>query len=277
MTCPDTKDGAMRAWRPTPFLQASILIHAGALTIVLFAPALWLSALAIIVLNHVFIGAAGLWPRSRLLGANIVSLPAAAAERREVVLTFDDGPDAEVTPQVLDILDHHQVRATFFCIGERAASHPEICRNILARGHTIENHGQRHRHYAALSGAGGWKREVGDAQKTLEQITGRRPQFFRALAGLRNPFLDPVLKRFGIRLVSWTRRGYDTRCGNADIVLGRLTRRLGPGDILLLHDGHSARSTNGIPVVVEVLPRLLAELAARNLNPVPLGSACKPD
>ncbi len=270
MICSSTENMAMRAWRPTPFLLASILIHAGALALTLLTPSRWGCALAIVLLNHAVISAAGLWPRSKLLGANLVRLPAAAAERGEVALTFDDGPDPKVTPQVLDILGQYQVRATFFCIGERAAAHPEICRDIMARGHTIENHGQHHRHYAALSGIGGWMREVGDAQKTLEQITGRRPQFFRALAGLRNPFLDPVLQWFGIRLASWTRRGYDTRCGNADFVLARLTRGLGAGDILLLHDGHSARSTNGVPVVIEVLPRLMTELAARNLNPVPL-------
>ncbi len=276
MTCFGAENTATHAWRPTPFILASILIHAGALLFALLAPTRWEWALAIVLLNHAVIGAVGLSPRSRLLGANLVRLPAAAAERGEVALTFDDGPDPEVTPQVLDLLDRYQVHATFFCIGERAAAHPEICRDIVARGHTIENHGQGHRHHAALYGIGGWKREVGVAQKTLEQITGRRPQFFRALEGLRNPFLDPVLAQFGIRLASWTRRGYDTRCGNADTVLARLTRGLSAGDILLLHDGHSARSTKGIPVVVEVLPRLMAALATRNLKPVPLSSSCKP-
>ncbi len=272
MTCSGTENTATHAWRPTPFIVASILIHAGALLFVLLTPTRWEWALAIVLLNHVAISAVSLWPRSRLLGANLVRLPAAAAERGEVALTFDDGPDPEVTPQVLDILDRYQVRATFFCIGERATAHPEICRDIVARGHTIENHGQSHRHYAALYGIGGWKREVGSAQKTLERITGRRPQYFRALAGLRNPFLDPVLAQLGIRLASWTRRGYDTRCGDADTVLARLTRGLGAGDILLLHDGHCARSAKGVPVVVEVLPRLMAALTTRNLSPVPLGS-----
>ncbi len=276
MICSDTENTAMRTWRPTPFILASICIHAGVLALVLLAPSHWRWAFATVLLNHAAISAAGLWPRSTLLGANLMRLPAAAAQRREVTLTFDDGPDPEVTPQVLDILARHQVRATFFCIGEKAAAHPEICRDIVARGHTIENHGQRHRNLAALSGIGGWKREVGRAQQTLEQITGRRPQFFRALAGLRNPFLDPVLQHFDIRLVSWTRRGYDTRCGDADTVLARLTHGLGAGDILILHDGHSARSANDTPVVVEVLPRLIAELAAHNLNPVPLSSSCKP-
>lgn len=275
MNCANIENIAMRTWRPTPFLLVSFCIHASSIALVLLAPSHWGWALATVLLNQVAIIAAGLSPRSTLLGANLVRLPASAEQRGEVTLTFDDGPDPEVTPQVLDILARHQVHATFFCVGKKAAAHPDICRDIVARGHTIENHGQHHRNHSALSGIGGWKREVGDAQQTLEQITGRRPQFFRALAGLRNPFLDPVLQHFDMRLASWTRRGYDTRCGDANIVLARLIRGLGAGDILLLHDGHSARNTNGVPVVVEVLPRLIAELAARSLNPVPLGSACK--
>lgn len=259
-----------RRWRPAPFILTSIGIHLGALALVLIEPAHWAWPLAAVVLNHAAISAAGLWPRSTLLGANLVRLPTASAQRREVTLTFDDGPDPVVTPRVLDILERHQVFATFFCIGERAAAHPEICRDIVRRGHRIENHGQRHRNLASLYGIGGWKREVGEGLNTLEHITGRRPVYFRAVAGLRNPFLDPVLYHFGIRLASWTRRAYDTRCGDADIVFNRLTRKLGPGDILLLHDGHPARTRNGTPVVIEVLPRLLVELAARDLHPVPL-------
>lgn len=276
MICSGTESTTMRTWRPTPFILSAICIHAGALALVLLTPSHWNWAIAAVLLDQAAIIAASLWPRSILLGANLVRLPASAVQRREVTLTFDDGPDPEVTPQVLDILARHQIRATFFCIGEKAVAHPEICRDIVARGHTIENHGQRHRYHAALSGIRGWKREIGEAQHTLEQITGRRPQFFRALAGLRNPFLDPVLRHFDIRLASWTRRGYDTRCADADTVLARLTRGLGAGDILILHDGRSARGANGTPVVLEVLPRLIAVLAAHDLNPVPLTSACKP-
>lgn len=267
---------SLRSWRPAPFILVSFCIHGGALLLILLAPAVWRWALAAVLLNHAVIGAAGLWPRSTLLGANLVRLPHSAEQRGEVALTFDDGPDPEITPQVLDILSRHGVQATFFCIGEKAAAYPDICRDIIARGHTIENHGQRHRNHTAFSGIAGWLREVGKGQRTLEQITGRRPAFYRAVAGLRNPFLDPALHRLGISLASWTRRGYDTRCTDADTVLTRLTRDLAAGDILLLHDGHAARNSDGMPVVVAVLPRLLDELASRNLKPVTLNMTCKP-
>lgn len=270
MTGNALRDAAARSWRPTPFVLASMAVHAGALALVLTEPAHWAWALAAVVLDNAAITAAGLWPRSTLLGPNLVRLPTAAARRREVTLTFDDGPDPAVTRRVLDILERYGARATFFCIGERAAAHPDICRAIVAAGHRIENHGQRHRGHAAFFGLASWRREVGQAQQTLERLAGRRPRYFRALAGLRNPFLDPVLNRLGLRLATWTRRAYDTRCGDPGVVFARLTRRLEAGDILLLHDGHSAPTPRGTPVVLEVLPRLLAELAARDLHSVPL-------
>ena len=115
--------------------------------------------------------------------------------------------------------------------------------------------------------------DIERAQDTIGIVTGQRPAFFRAPAGLRNPFLDPVLSRLGLRLASWTRRGFDTVNASPQGVLGKLTSGLGSGDILLLHDGHAARSRTGTPIVLEVLPRLLDVLAAADLTPVTLRAA----
>ena len=98
----------------------------------------------------------------------------------------------------------------------------------------------------------------------------------RAVAGLRNPFLEPILARHGLQLASWTRRGYDPRNADPAQVLARLTRGLAAGDILLLHDGHGATTAAGQPVVLAVLPPLLAALRARGLKPVTLDAACAP-
>ena len=81
--------------------------------------------------------------------------------------------------------------------------------------------------------------DIAAAQTTLSDVTGHAPQFFRPTAGLRNPLLDPVLASLDLRLASWTRRPYDTRASDGRRVLERLTGRLGPGDILLLHDGNA--------------------------------------
>lgn len=104
-------------------------------------------------------------------------------------------------------------------------------------------------------------------------MTGQRPTCFRAPAGLRNPFLAPVLHRLGLSLVSWTRRGFDTRESDPATVLARLTHGLRAGDILLLHDGHAARTTAGRAVLLEVLPPLLSRLRAEGLRTVTLPEA----
>ena len=195
---------AIGSWPWPPILRASIGWHAAAIAAAVLVPGAAPWALGAIVLNHAVITAAGLTPRSRLLGPNITRLPPAAAARREIAITIDDGPDPEVTPQV------------------------------------------------------------------LEEVTGQRPACFRAPAGLRNPFLAPVLHRMGLVLVSWTRRGFDTREGSATKVLARLTRGLDAGDILLLHDGHAARTEGGRAVVLEVLPPLLERLRTEGLRAVTL-------
>jgi peptidoglycan/xylan/chitin deacetylase (PgdA/CDA1 family) len=114
--------------------------------------------------------------------------------------------------------------------------------------------------------------EIARAQQTITHLTGEPPRFFRAPAGLRSPLLEPVLARMGLRLASWTRRGFDTVNTDPDLVLKRLTRNLRGGDILLLHDGHAARTSAGNPVILEVLPRLLRAVAMAQLTPVTLRS-----
>lgn len=253
-------------------VRATLLLHAALLLLLLLHPQAWRWLLAAFIANHLLLTAGGLWPRSTWLGLNWIRLPAPAAARGEIALTIDDGPDPEVTPQVLDLLDRHGVKATFFCIGERAARHPDLCRQIVARGHAVENHSQHHRHNFSLLGPRGFGREITAAQQTLETITGRTPQFFRAPAGLRNPFLDPVLARLGLQLASWTRRGFDTRSSDPAAVLRRLARDVRPGAILLLHDGHCARTADGQPVILVVLPDLLRTIAEAGLHCVTLAA-----
>ena len=116
-------------------------------------------------------------------------------------------------------------------------------------------------------------REIARAQARLADVAGDAPRFFRAPAGLRNPFLAPVLDRLGLRLVSWTRRGFDTVRREPAGVLARLGDGLAAGDILLLHDGNAARTRGGRPVVLEVLPALLERMRAARLRPVTLADA----
>jgi peptidoglycan-N-acetylglucosamine deacetylase len=263
--------GAPRRWKPSPFITATAALHAGAAAAVVLQPALWPWALGSVAGSHLALTAAGLWPRSTLLGLNWTSLPPGAEQ--QIALTIDDGPNPEVTPRVLDLLDRYDARATFFCIGEVARRHPQIVEAIVARGHAVENHSQRHRHNFSLLGPRALEREIAAAQQTLTELSGSQPCFFRAPAGLRNPFLEPVLCRLGLHLASWTRRGYDTRTRDAAVVTQRLLHGLAPRDILLVHDGHPARDARNQPVVLDVLPAVLAAAAAAQLRCITLRGA----
>jgi peptidoglycan-N-acetylglucosamine deacetylase len=262
-----------RDWHMAPLLKASAVIHGTALVGCVASPPLWPWALAAVAANHAALTAAGLLPRSQVLGPNLVRLPTHAQVRREMALTIDDGPDPEVTPRVLDLLDAAGAKATFFCIGRRARQAPALCRDIVARGHRVENHGESHSHAFALFGPGRMRADISAAQSVLSDITGQAPQFFRPTAGLRNPFLEPVLARLGLQLASWTRRPFDTARGDPQAAMQHLTRNLAPGDILLLHDGHAARTPNGVPVVLAVLPDFLKTLHQQGLKPVTLRDA----
>jgi peptidoglycan/xylan/chitin deacetylase (PgdA/CDA1 family) len=262
-------------WRPSPFIRFSLLLHIGVAAAFVVRPGLWPWWLGVLVANHLVLTWAGLWPRSTLLGDNMLRLPAAAVARKEIAITIDDGPDPKITPQVLDLLDRYQANASFFVIGERASRYPDLTNEIVRRGHSVENHSQRHSHMFSLYGPGAFGRDIENAQSSIRKATGDVPHFFRAPAGLRNPFLDPVLNRLGLRYVTWTRRGFDTVKTDAQKVLRHLTRDLAPGDILLLHDGHAATTNEGRPMILEVLPSLLEHAISSGLRPATLRQAMR--
>jgi len=267
------KSSAGYPWKPAPAIRMSMLLHAAAAASLIVVPGSWPWAVGAVLANHLLLTLAVFWPRGRILGANLTRLPAAAVARREICLTFDDGPDPEVTPQVLDLLDRHQAKATFFCVGEKVAAHPGIVRDIERRGHGIENHSARHSAAFALYGPLRLKRELEAAQGTIARIAGRAPRYFRAPMGLRSPLLDPVLARCGLRYVSWTRRGFDMLHRDPESVLRRLSRSLAAGDILLMHDSARAPARDGTPVALAVLPELLNRMNAQGLKSVTLSSA----
>jgi peptidoglycan/xylan/chitin deacetylase (PgdA/CDA1 family) len=262
-------------WRPAPFVLASAGFHAAALLALAAAPARWPWLAAALFTNHTALAAAGLWPQGRLLGPNFNRLPAAAAARGEVALTFDDGPDPDITPRVLDLLDRRQARATFFLIGRRAETYPDLAAEIVRRGHRVGNHTYTHPVSFSLRVGRSLEREVRAAQDAIARASGERPTDFRAPAGFRNLWLDRLLWRSGLRLVSWTRRGYDTVERRPEHVLRRLLRDLQAGDVLLLHDGSPAYTVRNQPVVLEALPRLLDEIAARGLRAVPFSGGAE--
>jgi peptidoglycan/xylan/chitin deacetylase (PgdA/CDA1 family) len=273
---PDSAIG-FAGWRPTPLIKLSFAAHAAGVLVVAVSPEYWIWVLAGLVLNHAVLGFTGLWPKSRWLGPNIVRLPEVRSGNGSVALTFDDGPDPDVTPRILDLLDRHGAKASFFCIGARVAAHPEIVQEIHRRGHSVENHSYRHSYAFAFYGLGRQRREVERTQDVIAKVTGRAPRFFRAPVGLRNLLLELILVRHRLRYVSWTRRGYDAVHGDSTKVLARLTQGLAAGDILLLHDSGSAKTETGKPVALKVLPALLGLLSERGFKAVSLPMAIDDD
>ena len=155
------------------------------------------------------------------------------------LLTFDDGPHPASTRELLDLLDARGVKALFFVIGENVRRHPELAREIVRRGPEIGNHTQTHPG-ASFWCAGPWRteREIRACQGVIREVTGQSPRYFRAPVGHRNLFTHPVAAACGLRVVGWTRRGYDADPGvPAEQVIRRVAPDLRAGDIVLLHEG----------------------------------------
>jgi peptidoglycan/xylan/chitin deacetylase (PgdA/CDA1 family) len=264
-----------------PLVAASVALHGLGALAAMAVPRLRWPIAAALVANHVALVGAGLAPRSRALGPNLVRLPPSRRSTdgapRAVGLTFDDGPDPEVTPSVLDLLDRYGARASFFCVGRRAERWPDLTAEIVRRGHRVENHTHRHPWYFSLFGPRGLAREVDRGQRALARITGRVPRLFRPPAGLRNLWLESVLAPRGLWLTSWSRRGFDTVRGNARRVERSLSRGLQAGEILVLHDGGAARGAGGRPVVLEVLPGLLESMERAGLRGAPVEAPDDPE
>jgi peptidoglycan/xylan/chitin deacetylase (PgdA/CDA1 family) len=265
-----------RAWQPGPLHWLLAGSHVAGIASIALQPALWPWALGAMCGSHALNFAFGLAPSSTALGPVISKLPTPAAQRGEIALTFDDGPDADVTPRVLDLLDEAGTQATFFCVGARARAHPHLVREIVARGHAVENHAFEHSRAMGFYGVGRLVRDIGDAQKALADITGSAPKFFRAPFGIRTPLTEPALARLGLRCVAWNVRSLDSVDKCVDRVAARVVRRLAPGAIVLMHDGMEGRrrpATAGAPSVIGALPLVLATLRERAWRSVTLRSA----
>jgi peptidoglycan-N-acetylglucosamine deacetylase len=171
-------------------------------------------------------------PSAELFGPTLRHVPQA----RSLALTFDDGPNPAVTPRLLDLLERHHARATFFLVGKHVRAASALAREIAARGHSLGNHTDSHPSLVWLSPRR-IREELERCQEAIAQATGRRAAWMRPPYGFRGPQLDRVVRRGGWSGVAmWSLTGYDWKPQPAERMIHRL-RRARPGDIVLLHDG----------------------------------------
>lgn len=164
-----------------------------------------------------------------------------------LALTFDDGPDPEYTPLVLDLLQKYGVKATFFVLGEHAAEHPALIRRMKEDGHMIGIHNYVHRSNAILT-PWGVRRQVRETARIVEEITGEQPHYYRPPWGVVNVF-DIIRVRFPYKLVLWSVMVGDWKSkGGADRIRSRLLSKVRNGAVIVLHDsGHTFGADEDAP------------------------------
>jgi peptidoglycan-N-acetylglucosamine deacetylase len=174
-------------------------------------------------------------PQLRFFGPYICRADPA---KRQVALTFDDGPDPRSTPALLKVLREHEVEAAFFAIGKKVEAEPKLANDILRGRHLLENHSYQHSNATNFYLGAKLTAELIRAQQAIEKHTGTTPRFFRPPLGLSNSFTFRVATALGLKVIGWDIRGLDTRITDPAKVVRRIERGLRPGAIILLHDGN---------------------------------------
>ncbi len=237
---------------------ASLLLTAGSVAGCYFAGAsLWV-ALPLGLLLHVPL-AAGVFHTAPSWVCPTIARGLSDGQKR-VALTFDDGPTQEATPAVLDILAQRQVRATFFIMGKAVRRHPRIARAIAEAGHELGNHSYLHPRHVYLWSRSTLTRDLSAAQRVIEKATGVSPRLYRPPLGFRSFVMAGVMKGTGMRLVNFSARAYDTRPVDALTIVRRIKKRVGPGAIILLHDGADRDPAPDRRAMLESLPVIIDAL-----------------
>lgn len=189
-----------------------------------------------------------------------------------VALTFDDGPNPDATPRILDELARRDVRATFFVLGRHGNMWPELVSRIVKEGHALGNHGFYHRklHFRSPAYV---RRDLGMGTEAIERASGVRPSLFRAPHGFRSPWVTAIAQEFGQATIGWSLGVWDSDRPGFEAIANRTVVGARPGDIVLLHDGDGYDPQGDRQQTANAIPRILDGLRDRGYRFVPLAPA----
>ncbi|WP_299251396.1 polysaccharide deacetylase family protein [uncultured Cytophaga sp.] len=156
--------------------------------------------------------------------------------KKNLILTFDDGPDPDHTPEILDILKLHQAQAVFFCIGKNIQTFPEIVKRIVAEGHIVANHSFHHSNFIGSYSTQKVVTEIQLTENAIIDCIGESLQLYRPPVGVTNPNIAKAIKKLNMTVLGWSVRSFDTVSSDKNELLRRITSTLKNGDIILLHD-----------------------------------------
>jgi len=187
----------------------------------------------------------------------------ASKDQKQVALSFDDGPDSRFTPEILDVLDKHQVHATFFMMGSRAKEHPDIVERVDDEGHAIGSHTYWHPNLSE-EGLERLDWEVKETDETIENIVGYKPRLFRSPYGNLDEKIVERLVDLDHTIVGWDVDSLDWKQPGTDVIADNVLSNVSPGSIILMHDGGDwSMDLSG---TVESLDRIITKLKEDSID-----------
>jgi peptidoglycan-N-acetylglucosamine deacetylase len=187
-------------------------------------------------------------------------------DRPRIALTFDDGPDPQVTPSILETLRRYGARATFFVIGRHLEQHRGIAARALQEGHELGNHSWMHSYLQNFYRTGQQQSDVERSTRLIQELSGLSTEpLYRPPVGLKSPPLARVAHARKLKVVAWSLHSRDTLTRDPEATAARVLARITPGDIVLMHDGHE-REGQHRRVAAAALPLILSGLRERGLS-----------
>ena len=234
-----------------------VSILTGVLSLILGWPC-WTSVICLIMTIGMLVSGSAIISSQFFLRAHLRG----SRNQNKISITFDDGPNPEITPKILEVLGKYKVPATFFCIGKEVAKHPKIFANIIEGGHVVGNHSFTHGNFIDFYPTNKWKVECTTFDTLAKGYLKKEINLFRPPYGVTTPSIAQVSKQLGYEVIGWSLRSLDTSIKNADKLASKLCRRIKNGDIILLHDTQ--------PQTVNALTQFLEYCLQNNIEVVSL-------